>query len=262
MKLPVQNIKLTLAISWAILSCTQVQAQSVNSLQPLPPDIGEPRADAGSLIFASPPPPPDIGEPGRRADAGSRGCEEINKPLTSGSQKQLTALVPLYSDSKLVLGRTSATHPTFWFYVPYQPPFPGKFVLRDKDDKLVYQTDVILPKTPGVVSFLLPSTVAPLEIGKQYHWYLKIYCQSPENLSAFIDGWIQRNSLNPSLKSQLEKATPQERVTLYAANGIWFEALSTAGEMRRRDPKDTNWAALLQAVRLNDLANEPIVNAP
>ncbi len=49
-------------------------------------------------------------------------------------------------------------------------------------------------------------------------------------------------------------------LTLYAANGIWFEALSTAGYLRRRDPKDTSWAALLQAVGLNDLVNEPIVN--
>lgn len=250
----------TLTISCAVLSCTQVQAQPVNSLL-----LGQSptlnRRGNESLIFAVPPPPPDIGEPGQRSEAGSRGCENRNKPLASVSQKQLTALVPVYSDSKLVLGTTIAAHPTFWFYVPDQSPFPGKFVLRDKDGKLVYQTDVTLPKTPGVVSFSLPSTVPPLLIGKQYHWYIKIHCKAQE-LPAFADGWIQRNSLNPALKSQLEKATPGDRVTLYAANGIWFEALNTAGELHRRDPKDTTWAALLQAVGLNDLVNEPIVNTP
>lgn len=61
------------------------------------------------------------------------------------------------------------------------------------------------------------------------------------------------------LKSQLAKAALRDRVALYAANGIWFEALNTAGELRRRNPNDTSWAALLQAVGLNNLANEPIV---
>ena len=124
--------------------------------------------------------------------------------------------------------------------------------------QLVYQIDVTLPQTPGVVSLSLPRAVAPLLIGKRYHWFLKIYCKAQEP-PAFVEGWIQRNSLNPVLKSQLEKATPRERVALYAANGIWFEALSTAGYLHRRDPKDTSWAVLLRAVGLNDLANEPIV---
>ncbi|NMG19996.1 DUF928 domain-containing protein [Brasilonema bromeliae] len=151
--------------------------------------------------------------------------------------------MPVYSNSEFVFGTAIASHPTFWFYVPYQSSFPAKFVLRDKEGKLIYQIDVTLPKTPGVTSFSLPSTVAPLEMNKQYHWYFKIYCKAQEP-PAFADGWIQRTSLNPALKSQLEKATPQQRVALYATNGIWFEALSTAGELRRRNPRDTSWAAL------------------
>ncbi len=255
MKLPVQKIKLTLAISWVVLSCTQLQAQPVNHLLlAQSPTLNRSGQSNESLIFAAPPPPPDIGEPGQRSEAGSRSCEA----LACDSQKRLTALVPIYSNSELVLGATSAPAPTFWFYIPYKQPFPGKFVLQDKDGKLVYQTDVTLPQTPGVVSLSLPGAVAPLLIGKPYRWFLKIYrkAQAPP---AFVEGWIQRNSLNPVLKSQLEKATPRDRVALYAANGIWFEALSTAGVLRRRDPKDTSWAALLQGVGLNDLATEPIL---
>ncbi len=156
------------------------------------------------------------------------------------------------------MGATTAPAPTFWFYIPYKQPFPTKFVLWDKDGKLVYQTDVALSQTSGVVSLSLPKTVAPLLIGKQYHWYLKIYCRA-QSPPAFVEGWIQRISLNPILKRQLEKATPRDRVALYAANGIWFEALSTASVLRERDPKDNSWTALLRAVGLNDLATEPIV---
>lgn len=257
--MPVQKVKLTLAISWAILSCTQVQAQPVNSVLLEPRPTSNPNRQPNELLtFAAPPPPPDIGEPGQRAEAGSRGCqEEIDKPLAS-SQKPLLALMPVYSDSELVLGTTIAPTPTFWFYIPYQPPSSGKFVLRDKNGKLLYHTDVTLPQTSGVVSLSLPKAVAPLEIGKQYHWFLKIYCK-PQEPPAYVEGWIQRNPLNPVLNSQLQKATPRDLVALYAAHGIWFEALSTASVLRHRDPKDTTWAELLRTVGLNDLATEPIL---
>lgn len=258
--LPVQKIKLTLAIICAVLSCTQVQAQPVNSqLLGQNPTLNPSIKLNGSLTFAAPPPPPDIGEPGQRSEAGSRGCENVDKQFPTDTQKQrLTALVPVYSDLALVLGTTIAAAPTFWFYIPYMTAIPAKFVLRDKDGKLLYQSDVMLSQTPGVVSLPLPKTVAPLEIGKQYRWFLKIYCKA-QSPPAFVEGWIQRISLNFALKERLEKATPRDRVALYAANGIWFEALSTARELRDRDPKDNSWTALLQAVGLNDLATEPIV---
>lgn len=232
MKLPVQKIPFTLAISWIFLSCTPVQARSA---------------------FNPPPPPPDINEPGQRSEAGSRGCEDKNKQLTSAQKKLLTALVPV--SSNVIFGTTIAEHPTFWFYTPYQSPSLAQFVLY-KDDQQIYITDVTLPKTPGIISVSLPQAVAPLSIGKPYRWFFKIYCQ-PQKFHTHVEGLIQRNSLNPTLKSQLDKATPSDRFTLYDKNGIWFEALSTAAELRRRNPKDTSWAALLQAVGLNDFINEP-----
>ncbi|MEH2438497.1 MAG: DUF928 domain-containing protein [Nostoc sp.] len=55
------------------------------------------------------------------------------------------------------------------------------------------------------------------------------------------------------------KATPSQQVNLYAANGIWYEALSAASELRRTKSQDTSWTALLKAVGLNDFATEPKV---
>jgi Domain of Unknown Function (DUF928) len=259
--LPLQKMKLILAISCTVLSCTPVQAKPVNA-----PSLGQNPALKpskklnGSLTFAAPPPPPDIGEPGQRSEAGSRGCENADKRLPTDTQKQqLIAIVPVYSDSALVLGTTTAAAPTFWFYTAYVAPVPAKFVLRDKDGELVYQTDVVLPQSPGAIGLSLPKTASPLLVGQRYRWFLKIYCREQEP-PAFVDGWIQIDALDPVLKSQLEKATPRDRVALYAANGLWFDALNTASELRRRNPKDPTWAELLQAVGLNDLATEPIVS--
>jgi hypothetical protein len=249
MKLSMQKIQIFLAVSLTFFSSIGVQAQSANPNGELNP----------SLIFAAPPPPKDIGEPGKRAEAGSRGCgQDINKPLAS-SQKRLTALVPVYSNSELVFGTAIAEHPSFLFYIPYSSDFAsGEFVLEDEaQNQTIYKTS--LTGTPGVVSLPLPSKAAPLEIGKRYRWYFNIYCQKDNQIIANVEGYVKREQLKPTLKTQLEKATPSQRVTLYAANGIWYDALSAASELRRTNSQDTSWTALLKAVGLNDFATEPKV---
>lgn len=247
MKLSVQKMQIFLAVSLTFFSCIQVRAEPQNPNEQL----------NQSLIFAAPPPPPDIGEPGKRTEAGSRGCsQDMNKPLTS-SQKRLTALVPVYSNPELVFGTTIAEYPSFLFYVPYSSDFAsGEFVLEDEaENQTIYKTS--LTGTPGVVNLRLPSKAAPLKIGKRYHWYFNIYCKKDKQILGDIEGYVKREQLKPALKTQLEKATPHQRVTLYAANGIWYEALSAASELRRPNSQDTSWTALLQAVGLNDFATEP-----
>lgn len=259
MKLTVQNMKLAFVLL-TLLGCTQVRAQPFNRvLLGQRPTLNSSRQLKQALVFATPSPPPDIGQPGRRSKAGTRGCEGTNMQFASSQEKHLTALVPAYraANAELVWGLTTAEHPTFWFYVPYKPLSSGEFVLRDKDGNLVYKTQVTLSKTPGVVIFSLPSTAAMLEVGKRYHWYFKIYCQ-PEPPPLFVDGWIQRVSPNSALESQLQKATLEQKVALYASYGIWYEALAASAELRRRNPHDPHWAALLQAVGLDDIASEPM----
>ena len=239
-----QKIKLILAISWVFFN-----------------DNGTVLGQAVPRFFAAPPPPPDIGEPGQRSQAGSRSyCTDINKPLTSVSSKQLTALVPIYTGSQLVFGTTILEHPNFFFYVPYSSASTyGEFVLEAQNqNQTTYKTP--LTGTPGVINLSLPSSSAPLEIGKQYRWYFNIYCKKDNQIIGNVEGYVKREQLNSTLKTQLEKATPSQRVTLYRTNGIWFEALSTANELRRNNSQDTSWAALLQAVGLNDLVNEPKVD--
>jgi hypothetical protein len=238
--------------------------KSNQAAAPNPPDNVESTRDRiqpGSQIFAAPPPPSGTGAPGQREGRGSRGSEIAT--ATSG-KKPLIALVPVFpandgSDAESVGGFTTTERPTFWFYVPYQPPLTGKFVLRDQDENLVYEQDVTLPGKPGAIAISIPTTAAPLTAGKQYYWYFKVYCQPGATLLSFVEGWIQRTSLNPAVESQLQNATPQQKIALYASNGIWYEALTAAAELRRTNSNDPNWANLLQEVGLSKIASEAIV---
>lgn len=220
--------------------------------------------------------PPNRGAPapGQRRGAASRGsCPNVTKPLT--------ALVPIIQEtadggnsptaamttSDSVLGLTIAEHPTFWFYVPYSlnsPPtvLSVEFVLQDEKSKEVYKTVLTTSEnSPGVFSFELPPSAPPLEVGRRYNWYFSIYCGN-SGASGFVYGWVERVALNPSLKSQLERATPLGRVALYAKGGIWYDAVTSLANLRRENPQNAalmaDWNELLKSVDLNAIAQEPI----
>jgi hypothetical protein len=161
------------------------------------------------------------------------------------------------------LGSTVAERPTFWFYVPYTltPAHRLEFVLQDETGNDIYKTSFTQSGTsPGVVGVELPSTAAPLEAGKMYHWFFSIECSPDE--AVLVDGWVQRVPLNALLERQLEQATPKEKIALYANNHIWHEALTSLAELRRQNPEDDklkeDWVTLLQSIDLNAIAQEPI----
>jgi hypothetical protein len=203
--------------------------------------------------------PPGSGRPGRRSDAGSRGCA-VEEASNEAEAKPLLALVPIEKTaaSTLIFGKTAATHPTLWFYVPQRSATTAVFVLQDQAGQSIYQSDVMIPKTAGMVSLKIPKTVAPLETGKPYHWYFKLYCRPSSPPDSFVDGWIQREVLTATLTQQIKTATRSQQVKLYNGNGFWFEALNTAAELRRKDSSDAEWAKLLGSIGLETLVEEPI----
>jgi hypothetical protein len=275
-KLPLQQRTLAFSASIALASFLgspiQAQAQSVKPLTPIQQKPANQRTSreqkAATRRFVPPPPPQNIGAPGQREGAASRGaCPRINTPLTALVPVTQQALGKSGVNAESVWSLTVAAHPTFWFYVPYSPSSlrSTEFVLQDDADNDVYRTPVKLPEQPGVISLRLPSTSKPLENGRIYHWYFKLYC-SPQETSnpIFVEGWVQRVTTSPALTSQLKAAlTPQQRIDLYAAHGIWYDALTAVGELRLVNPEDAtlkaDWNALLQSVDLANIASKPLV---
>lgn len=212
------------------------------------------------LFNAPPSPPPDVENSDNRSGGDSRGCQDVANQSSGSEQQPLMALVPVYEskDSTSVFGLTISANPTLWFYVPYKSKFPGEFVIYDRENKQVYKAPFTLSGVPGVVKISLPLSVS-LEIGQQYQWYFKISCQRGQPPMS-VTGKIKRiNFSNPALSNQLAKATLSDRVSILAANGIWYEALTVAGELRKNDPNDGNWPSLLRQIHLSNVASEPIV---
>ncbi len=211
------------------------------------------------------PPPPHRGIAGNRSSAASRDtCPTVSQPLT--------ALVPEYRSPQgnQIWGLTGMEHPTLLFYVPYAKTsiVDLSFTLQDESDptdtKIVYQNPTIAPTAnPGIMRIVLPKSSTPLAENKPYHWFLKLNmnCRSGQR-PMFVDGWVQRIEINSNLSEQIDRATSTEKVSLYANNGLSYDAFSTLASLRSTKPQDTeltqDWQNLLDSIDLGYLASQPL----
>jgi hypothetical protein len=213
------------------------------------------------VIFI-PPPPPDRGTPPASEGTGSRGdcLSQQNKP-------PLTALVGTYN-----LQLTVDEKPKLWVYIPYtnkEAP-EGEFSLQDGENE-VYRTRFKLPQKSGIININLPSSASPLEVNKQYRWYVDINCSrsgESEQLSnpASLTGVVKRVEPSPALTKDLNTAnTPIERIKIYAKYSIWLNALTEIARLRLNEPENMSvqnlWVDLLsqEQVGLAKIAQESIV---
>ncbi len=226
------------------------------------PIESSPRDGTTRIRYIEPTNLANIGEPGgrRKGGAGRGPCKQY---------ETLTALTPVsqIKQKDTVLGLTTSAQPTFWFYVPapLTAGLPIEFVLQDGQDNLVYKTNITAAATPaGVVNISLPPTTPPLALNTTYRWTFSIYCNAKAGSeSMYVRGMVQRVSLRPTLQQNIDRAkTPLERATLYAANGIWHDALTLLGEQRLQGKGGaiaTAWTDLLQQVKLERAATAPLV---
>ncbi|WP_052128410.1 DUF928 domain-containing protein [Neosynechococcus sphagnicola] len=207
--------------------------------------------------FSPPPPgsfkPPRSSLPERREGAGTRG------PCIKGDK----ALTPIMPQTNPAL--TVSAYPSFFWYVPTTPAKIAELVVLDENDQELYKTTLPLTGKPGILSFSMPQTgTQPLEVGQTYHWQFSIVCSPQEpSENAFVEGWIQRVETTPALLSQLKAAKPRQYAAVYAATGIWDDALTTLAQLRLQRPGDptvvNDWVTLLKSVELGHLAQEPLL---
>jgi hypothetical protein len=207
-------------------------------------------------------PPAGIGAPRRREGGGTRSPEAN----CLASDKALTALIP---DSRF--GTTVAAYPTFFAFVPTLSdqalPLPVEFVLEDANANLIYQATVQVSKRSGaIITLSLPTQagLAPLAVGRDYKWSFSISCRGNDRSGDIrVEGWVRRVALAPELEAQLELASPERQVELYAGAEIWHDALATLVRLRRDNSNNSNiaslWGDLLRAAGLDRLVREPLV---
>lgn len=202
--------------------------------------------------------PDGLGVPGRRVAGGSRSIQQC-----LSQNEHLVAIVP---KSNMVL--TTQEKPVFFFYVP-QTSATIEFVVQDSDQQVVLAKQTYKANTKsGIVS--IPLTQTSLETGKQYRWFFSVICNPKErSQDKVVEGGIERINPDSKLVTKLKSASPKERVSIYAASGIWEDSLGTLAQLLAAHPNDTglksDWKELLTAQGVNldkestKLLNEPLL---
>jgi hypothetical protein len=160
------------------------------------------------------------------------------------------------------MGETLSEYPTVSWYMPKTRASAVQFVLLNAKMQEVYSVKYSLAKytentaqgteefvvgSPGIMSLTVPTatSISPMDIGQVYQWQLTLMCD-PVDQSANIpmNGGIKRVEPNPNLAARLQQATPEERVTLYVEENLWYNAVATLVELGRDRPNDPNLAAI------------------
>ncbi|MEA5574010.1 DUF928 domain-containing protein [Calothrix sp. UHCC 0171] len=229
-----------------------------NSQKPTTNKVTNPK----KINFIRPKLPPGNAPGGRRTGGGRRdNCPDVNP--------KLTALVPVSEETNNITnvwGLTSVERPTFWFYLPYtkSSQYPTEFILQDSEGETIHQKNIPLPEQPGIINISLPNTVPALTVGKEYRWFLKVYChEEKESPPVYVEGVVSRVNLNPRVNQKISTATPYQQAVIYAENGIWHQALTILIELKQNSPKDEivhdNLASLLSEIGLSEMIDKPIV---
>ncbi|MBD2088580.1 DUF928 domain-containing protein [Microcoleus sp. FACHB-1515] len=192
----------------------------------------------------------------------TRGClQELlavsPKPTEIAAQPEACALPGEETPT-----RTVSEFPTFWFYVPDQGgQVSAELTLFDPQGQPLRQ-QIVLSGEAGIVGIRLAQ---PIEVDRDYTWRFRINETPGEaSMNPFVRGTVRRISLDPALAAQLEAASAQEQIALYAANGIWQETLTALIQLRQTQPNhaqlQTDWSSLLDSVNLGSIANAPILD--
>ena len=191
---------------------------------------------------------PSRGAPGPRDSSASRG-----------NLGNIVALIPGTN-----FGYTTEENPSLWVYLPYPTQEKVRLTLKDEDNKQVHQQELDLSGNPGIVEISI-SEDFKLEVDKVYYWELEVGLESYGNLNnPIIRGGIERVIMDNSLKGQLEEKSEQEKLEIYAENGLWFDVLSGLISLHQSNSEDEEiaslWTSLLQQVGLEELENKPILS--
>ena len=178
----------------------------------------------------------------------------------------LLALMPA-SDKGITKSITVAEYPTFFFYIPDVDleGVRGELLLRNEKDEEIYRAafDLKVPDSILMVDLSGFPSFSPLEVGKSYRWVFAIAVNPmARSNDIVVAGDIQRVELSSELKHKLYTALPQEKPAIYAANGIWQDALASLASLRCASPNDSaiasDWTSLLQQVQLPKISRKPL----
>lgn len=231
----------------ASVSPLSAEEQSTPRPAPIERPDKKPPPTVSTLVYT----PPRRGVPGGRFGGSSRA---IRNTVT------LAALVPDHT------ALTIQAQPVLYWFLSNLPDRPIIFTLRDEGGNPVVDRRLRPPSRPGVQQIRLADLGVHLPPGKQYRWVVTLLTGAqPRMKDVFAGGTIELEQPSPALSSSLLQADALERPSLYAADGLWYDALGAVSELIDAAPHDPTLraerASLLRQVGLTEAADYELLKS-
>lgn len=167
--------------------------------------------------------PPMRGAPGNRIGGGTRGAGD-----------DLPEILVLAPDH---LGLTTQAQPVLYWYLSGPTTKPVEFTLNDEQaGNTLFKTNLGSRHEKGIHRLRLSDYKVTLSPGVPYRWFVSLIVdpdQPSKNL--YAGGLVQYQK--PS-KEFLAGKSKTEIPSVYASEGIWYDALSSLSELIETHPKD------------------------
>lgn len=167
-------------------------------------------------------PPPGQKKAPQTARSGSgttRGCQRDTIPPTVLASQQY-------------IGKTTSVRPTFAWYISEEQSQKIEVIFYEyTNEKYQKIKSFLLESSPGIM------TLSPfyednysLKTGKTYFWQVVLFCEPNSPSSAVFDrAYFEVVEMPSPLLEKLENSTTSsEKIDLYAAAGLWYDALKEA----------------------------------
>lgn len=188
--------------------------------------------------------PPVRGAPARRVGGSSRGAEEL--PFVA-------VIAPDH------VGHTVSDQPVLYWFVSKRSPVRVEITLIDSSGVKPVVEASITSAEPGIHRFSLADHNVRLKPGEEYQWSVSLVADDKQRSNDVVSqGALQLVALPPQLQAKLAGQPRSAQGRIYAAEGIWYDAIAALSEDISRYPSDRALraarAALLEQAGLKDAA--------
>ncbi len=190
--------------------------------------------------------PPVRGAPSRRIGGASRGVDQ--------ALPQLYAIAPDHT------GLTVSDHPVLYWFISKPTKVQIEITVIDEaGEKPLLEMPVSYVEGPAVHALDLSKHGVKLKAGIEYQWTVALVPDAAQRSGDVISGGAIR-VVEPSaeLRGRVASATAEGRGSVYASQGIWYDAIHALSSAISARPKDAalraQRAALAEQVGLNEVA--------
>ena len=193
----------------------------------------------------------------RTAGRGSRGM--CNEPATDAASLNTQPIAATASDSLksgpddnyLVplapehgIGATTASHPTFFWYLPSAVPTLKFRLLDDQQTEPVFQQDFQNPSA-GIMALALPQSLPALVEGRNLRWIVTVVCNPADPSTQIVStASIQYIPTSADLARKLQAVSAQpskaeqlrQQAQIFQGMDLWYDALQTLIKARSLAP--------------------------